>query len=134
MKILKDLLYKVNIDSVIGSTETLVNKIEFNSIQISEDDLFVVIIGNSMDGNKFIPHAIENGAKVVVCQIFPEIFVKDVTYIKVKDARESLSLLCNNFYDNPSQKLKLIGITGTNGKTTTANLMFQLFRSFDFQV
>ena len=134
MKILKDLLYKVNIDSVIGSTETPINKIEFNSLQISKDDLFVAIIGNRMDGNKFIPQAIENGAKVVVCQIFPEILVKDVTYIKVKDARESLSLLCNNFYDNPSQKLKLIGVTGTNGKTTTANLMFQLFRSFDFQV
>ena len=75
MKILKDLLYKVNIDSVIGSTETPVNKIEFNSLQISEDDLFVAIIGNRTDGNKFIPQAIKNGAKVVVCQIFPEILV-----------------------------------------------------------
>ena len=134
MKILRDILYKVNIDSVIGSTEISINKIEFNSLKIDNNDLFVAISGNQINGHQFISQVIEKGAKVILCELLPKEIVKHVTYVKVKDVRESLSLICNNFYGNPSKKLKLIGITGTNGKTTTANLMFQLFRMFNYKV
>lgn len=134
MKLLKDILYKVSIDSVVGSTEININKIELNSLKISKNDLFVAITGNNLDGKKFISMAIEKGAKVILCDELPiDISIK-ITYIKVKDVRESLALICANYYDNPSRKLKLIGITGTNGKTTTANLMFQLFSLFDYKV
>ncbi|MFL2666189.1 MAG: UDP-N-acetylmuramoyl-L-alanyl-D-glutamate--2,6-diaminopimelate ligase [Flavobacteriaceae bacterium] len=134
MKLLKDILYKVNINSVIGSTNIKINKIEFDSRKILENDLFVAIKGNNVDGNKFISQVIEKGAKVVLCQEIPEDIKKGVTYVKVKDIRETLSLVCSNYYDNPSKKLKLIGITGTNGKTTTSNLMFQLFNLFNYKV
>jgi len=132
--LLKDILYKVNINSVIGSTSIKINKIEFDSRKILENDLFVAIKGNNVDGNKFISQVIEKGAKVVLCQEIPEDIKKGVTYVKVKDIRETLSLVCSNYYDNPSKKLKLVGITGTNGKTTTSNLMFQLFNLFNYKV
>lgn len=134
MKILTDILCNVRIESVLGSTEININKIEFNSSKISKNDLFVAVRGNYLDGNQFISEAINNGAKVILSGLLPKNISKKITYIKVKDVRESLGLICANFYDNPSKKLKLIGITGTNGKTTTANLMFQLFRLFDFKV
>ena len=134
MKLLKDILYKVSIDSVIGSTDININKIEFNSLKISKNDLFVAINGNRLDGNQFITQAIEKGAKVILCKKLPVNISKEITYVKVKDVRESLALICSNYYDNPSKKIKLIGITGTNGKTTTANLMFQLFGLFDYKV
>ena len=134
MKLLKDILYKVSIDSVIGSTEININKIEFNSLKISKNDLFVAINGNRLDGNQFIIQAIKKGAKVILCKKLPVNISKEITYVKVKDVRESLALICSNYYDNPSKKIKLIGITGTNGKTTTANLMFQLFGLFDYKV
>ncbi|MBT6169397.1 MAG: UDP-N-acetylmuramoyl-L-alanyl-D-glutamate--2,6-diaminopimelate ligase [Flavobacteriaceae bacterium] len=134
MKLLKDILYKVNINSVIGSTNIKINKIEFDSREILDNDLFVAIRGNNIDGNQFIPRAIEKGAKVVLCQKIPKEIVKGVTYVKVKDIRETLALVCSNYYNNPSKKIKLIGITGTNGKTTTSNLMFQLFKLFNYKV
>ena len=134
MMLLKDILYKVNINSVIGSTNIKINKIEFDSRKILENDLFVAIKGNNVDGNKFISQVIKKGAKVILCQQIPEDIKKGVTYVKVKDIRETLSLVCSNYYDNPSKKLKLIGITGTNGKTTTSNLMFQLFNLFNYKV
>ena len=134
MKLLKDILYKVSIETVIGSTEININKIEFNSPKICKNDLFVAINGNLLDGNQFVSESIERGAKVVLCEQFPKNILKNITYIRVKDTRESLALICANYYDNPSKKLKLIGITGTNGKTTTANLMFQLFRMFNYKV
>ena len=134
MKLLKDILYKVSIETVIGSTEININKIEFNSSKICKNDLFVAISGNLLDGNQFVSESIERGAKVILCEEFPKNILKKITYIRVKDARESLALICANYYDNPSKKLKLIGITGTNGKTTTANLMFQLFGLFNYKV
>ena len=127
MKLLKDILYKVNIVSVIGSTDLNFNKIEFNSRSISENDLFIAIKGNDLDGNFYIPQAIDNGAKIILCESSPKIIVKGISYVIIKDSRQSLAIISSNFYNNPSSKLKLIGITGTNGKTTTSTLMHQLF-------
>ena len=127
MKLLKDILYKVNIVSVIGSTDLNFNKIEFNSRSISKNDLFIAIKGNDLDGNFYISQAIDNGAKIILCESSPKIIVKGISYVIIKDSRQSLAIISSNFYNNPSSKLKLIGITGTNGKTTTSILMHQLF-------
>jgi len=134
MKILKDILYKVGIESTVGSTDVKINKIEFNSSKVLKNDLFVAIKGNLFNGNHFITDAISRGSKVIVCEDYPKNILKKITYIKVRDVRESLALICTNYYGNPSKKLKLVGITGTNGKTTTANLMFQLFGLLKYKV
>ena len=134
MKLLKDILYGVNLVSVTGNTNINIKKIEFDSRKVTNKSLFVAIDGNSEDGNKYIISAIENGAKAIVSESIPKKYENSVTYIQVKNSRESLALISSNFYDNPSGKLKLVGITGTNGKTTTATLMFQLFKLFNRKV
>ena len=129
MKLLKDILYKVEIQSVIGNTDIEINKIEFNSKKIIQNDLFIAIKGYKSDGNSFISNAISNGANAIICNSVPSQITKDVTYIIVFDSRKTLSLISSNYYDNPSQKIKLIGVTGTNGKTSCTTLMYQLFKS-----
>lgn len=134
MIILKDILYKVAIEVVKGSTEMAINKIEFDSRKVEENDVFVAIRGTVSDGHDFIEKAINLGAVVIVCETLPEITVTGVTYIQVKDTNSALAFLASNFYGNPSQKIKLIGITGTNGKTTIASLLYQLFKKAGHKV
>ena len=134
MKLLKDILYKVEIQSVIGNTDININKIEFNSKKILKNDLFIAIKGYKSDGNSFISNAILNGSKAIICNSVPSQITKDVTYIIVIDSRKTLALISSNYYDNPSQKIKLIGVTGTNGKTSSTTLMYQLFKSFNKKV
>jgi UDP-N-acetylmuramoyl-L-alanyl-D-glutamate--2,6-diaminopimelate ligase len=131
---LKDILYKVTIQSVIGITSKNVNKIEYNSNKIENGNLFVAIIGNTIDGHDFISSAIKNGASAIICQKIPKETVKDITYIMVDDSRKALALICSNFFNNPSAKLKLVGITGTNGKTSCSTLLFQLFKKLNKKV
>jgi UDP-N-acetylmuramoyl-L-alanyl-D-glutamate--2,6-diaminopimelate ligase len=132
--ILKDILYKVAIEAVKGSTEIAVDKIEFDSRKIQENDVFVAIRGTVSNGHDFIEKAINLGATTIVCDTFPEVIVTGITYVKVKDTNAALAFMASNFYDNPSSKLKLIGITGTNGKTTIASLLYQLFSKAGFKV
>lgn len=134
MIILKDILYKVAIEVVKGSTEMTINKIEFDSRKIIENDVFVAIRGTVSNGHDFIEKAINLGATVIVCDTLPEVIVTGVTYIQVKDTNTALAFLSANFYGNPSQNLKLIGITGTNGKTTIASLLYQLFQKAGYKV
>ena len=134
MKKLKDLLYKVAIELVKGSTETSVNKIEFDSRKIADADVFVAIKGTLSDGHHFIEKAIQRGATAVVCEDFPTEIHSGITYIQVKDTNSALAMMANNFYENPSEKLKLIGITGTNGKTTIASLLYQLYKKAGYKV
>ena len=134
MKLLKDILYGLNLVSVTGNTNIGIKKIEFDSRKISNDNLFIAINGYNEDGNKFIINAIENGAKAIICESVPQKIDNGVTFVQVKDCRQSLALVSSNFYENPSSKLNLIGITGTNGKTTTATLMFQLFKLLNKKV
>ncbi|MCZ8198013.1 MAG: UDP-N-acetylmuramoyl-L-alanyl-D-glutamate--2,6-diaminopimelate ligase [Flavobacterium sp.] len=134
MNLLKDILYKVAIEAVNGSTEIPVNKIEFDSRKIQENDVFVAIRGTVSDGHDFIEKAINLGATTVVCDTFPTIIVTGITYVKVKDTNAALAFMATNFYDNPSAKLKLVGITGTNGKTTVASLLYQLFKKAGYKV
>jgi UDP-N-acetylmuramoyl-L-alanyl-D-glutamate--2,6-diaminopimelate ligase len=131
---LKDLLYKVAIESVKGSTDIVINKIEFDSRKIQDNDVFVAIRGTVSNGHDFIETAINNGATIIVCDTLPEIIVTGVTYIEVKDTNEALAFIAANYYENPSRNLKLVGITGTNGKTTIASLLYQLFKKAGYKV
>ena len=134
MKLLKDILYKVSIQSVVGNTNVGINKIKFDSNKINKGDLFVAIRGTKNDGNKYISHAISNGASVIISEILPEITNKELTYIIVSDSRKALALISSNYYKNPSKKLKLIGVTGTNGKTSITSLLYDLFKKLNKKV
>lgn len=134
MKILKDILYKVAIESVTGSTEIDIHKIDFDSRKIEANDVFVAIRGSLSDGHDYIEKAIQLGAVAVICDTLPEHVEKGVTYIKVKDTNTALAFMAANYFENPSEKLKLVGVTGTNGKTTIASLLFQLFQKAGFKV
>lgn len=134
MKILKDILYKVAIESVTGSTEIAIYKIDFDSRKIEENDVFVAIRGTLSDGHDYIEKAIQLGAVAIICDALPENIEKGITYIKVKDTNSALAFMAANYFGNPSEKLKLVGVTGTNGKTTIASLLFQLFQKAGFKV
>ena len=134
MIVLKDLLYKVAIESVHGTTETPVNKIEFDSRKIEENDVFVAIRGTISNGHDFIEKAINLGSIAIVCDTLPETIVTGITYIKVKDTNSALAFMASNYYENPSKNLQLVGITGTNGKTTIASLLYQLFKKAGYKV
>lgn len=111
-----------------------INKIEFDSRKVEENDVFVAIRGTVSNGHDFIEKAINLGATAIVCDTLPEVIVTGVTYIQVKDTNTALAYLATNFYNNPSQNLKLVGITGTNGKTTIASLLYQLFQKAGYKV
>lgn len=133
MKKLKDILYKVSIEEVVGSTEIEINSIHFDSRKVESNDLFVAQKGVTVDGHLFIDKAISLGAKVIVCEEIKNV-VDSVTYIKVKDSNSALAIIASNYFENPSSHLKLIGVTGTNGKTTIASLLYQLFKKAGFKV
>lgn len=134
MKYLKDILYKVNINSVTGSTDIPVNNIHFDSRKVSLDDVFVAIKGTASNGHDFMTKSVESGAIVVICEEMPEQIINGVTYIKVEDSHTALAVMASNFYGNPSKNLRLVGITGTNGKTTIATLLHQLFKKAGYIV
>lgn len=134
MKILKDILYKVAIEAVNGSTEIAINKMDFDSRKIEKNDVFIAIRGSISDGHDYIEKAIQQGAVAIICETFPETIVKGTTYIQVKDTNKALAFMAANYYDNPSRNLKLVGITGTNGKTTVASLLYQLFKKAGYKV
>ena len=134
MIILKDILYKVAIEAVKGSTDMCINKIEFDSRKVQEKDVFVAIRGTVSNGHDFIEKAIIFGAIAIVCDTLPDVIATGVTYILVKDTNTALAFLAANFYGNPSQNLRLVGITGTNGKTTIASLLYQLFQKAGYKV
>jgi UDP-N-acetylmuramoyl-L-alanyl-D-glutamate--2,6-diaminopimelate ligase len=131
--VLKDILYKVAIEAVKGSTDITINQMDFDSRKIVANDVFVAIRGTLSDGHEFIEKAIASGATAVVCDTFPENIIAGITYIQVRDTNKALAFLAANFYGNPSQNLQLIGITGTNGKTTVASLLYQLFKKAGFK-
>ncbi|UUF16345.1 MULTISPECIES: UDP-N-acetylmuramoyl-L-alanyl-D-glutamate--2,6-diaminopimelate ligase [Flavobacterium] len=134
MKILKDILYKVAIESVAGSTEVGIQKIEFDSRKVESNDIFVAIRGSLSDGHDYIEKAVQLGAKAIICDTLPQNIEKEVTYIQVKDTNTALAFIAANYFEDPSSKLKLVGVTGTNGKTTIASLLFQLFQKAGFKV
>src|SRR6185436_857328 len=131
--LLKDILYKAGIVDIIGKTNVDVSSVCFNSSQVTDRDLFVAVKGTQSDGHKYIADAIDKGALVIVCETIPDNKSENITYVKVKDSSIALAFICANFYNNPSEKLKLTGVTGTNGKTTIATLLFNLFRNTGYK-
>jgi UDP-N-acetylmuramoyl-L-alanyl-D-glutamate--2,6-diaminopimelate ligase len=134
VRILKDIVYKVAIEAVKGSTEIAIGKIDFDSRKMELNDVFVAIRGTISDGHDFIAKAIELGATAIICDTLPEILEVGVTYIQVKDTNSALAIMAANYFDNPSYKLKLVGVTGTNGKTTIASLLYQLYKKAGYKV
>lgn len=128
MILLKDILYKVTIESVIGSTSVAINNLEFDSRNVSLNDVFVAIKGTISDGHQFIKKAANQGALAIICERLPENIVNGITYVQVSDSHKALAIMAANYYGNPSEDLRLIGITGTNGKTTVSTLLYQLFK------
>lgn len=132
MKAIKDILYKVAIEEIKGSTDISVNALAFDSRKVATGTLFIATAGTQVDGHQFIDTAIENGAVAIVCERFPEKIHSAISYVRVKNSAAALGHIAANFYGNPSAQLKLVGITGTNGKTTCATLLFNLFRELGY--
>ena len=132
MKLLSDILYKVSLKSVSGKMNLPVADIQFDSRKVTASSLFVALVGSASNGHDFISQVVLNGVKMVVCENMPAVLESDVTYVQVADSAEALGIMASNFYDNPSSKLTLVGVTGTNGKTTTVTLLFDLFRELGY--
>ena len=128
MKILREILNRVNIINSVGDTSIKICDIKCNSSNINENDIFIAIAGSQVDGHDYIESAISSGATCIVHDKNLENIKDGVTYIFVKCSREAISIIASNFYSNPSTKLNLIGITGTNGKTTVSTLLYELFK------
>lgn len=134
MIVLKDILYKVSIEAVVGDTTVAINSIHFDSRKVGFNDVFVAVKGTASDGHEFIEQAADKGALAIVCEEMPDNPVNGITYIQVQDSKKALAVMAANYYENPSQNLKLVGVTGTNGKTTVASLLYQLFSKAGFKV
>ena len=130
MKELKEILFGVNIDSVYGDTNLSISGISFDSRQIKQNNIFIAIKGYDLDGHNYIDQSINNGAIVVVCESLPKTINKyEIVFIKVKCSKIALYTISSNLYGNPSSKIDLIGVTGTNGKTTITSLLYKLFNN-----
>ena len=132
MHILQDILYKVHLLEVVGATDIAVSSIAIDSRKVIKGTAFLAIKGVAQDGHDYISKAIELGAKVIVCENMPALLVDGVTYIKVANTQEAVAYMAHQFYDAPSTKIKLVGVTGTNGKTTIATLLFKLFSELGY--
>ena len=129
MKKLKEILYKVAIERVSGLTSGSVTDIAVDSRQVIKNCIFVAVNGGDMDGHDYINEAIASGASSIVCEQLPKVLNQEVVYIQVNDSRAALGYMAANFHNTPSSQLHLVGITGTNGKTTVATLLFDLFNN-----
>ncbi len=131
---LKDILYKVSLEKVVGNTAVAFRELQFDSRKVGLDDVFVAINGTQSDGHQFIKKAIDQGALAVVCQQMPKEIINGITYLQVQDTQQALAIMASHFYGNPSAELQLVGVTGTNGKTTIATLLYTLFTSAGYKV
>ncbi|MCK0110429.1 UDP-N-acetylmuramoyl-L-alanyl-D-glutamate--2,6-diaminopimelate ligase [Flavobacteriaceae bacterium S0825] len=131
---LKNILYKVTLDAVVGDTSVSINSIQFDSRKVSKNDVFVAVKGSVVDGHDFIEQVIEKGANTIICEQIPDMTIEGVTYVKVDNSSKALAIMASNYYGVPSENLKLVGVTGTNGKTTIASLLYQLFKKAGYKV
>lgn len=134
MRPLQDILYKINLQTVIGHTDIPVLSVEIDSRRIQKGSCFIAVKGVAGDGHLFISDAIASGAVAIVCENLPAETVPHVTYVQTNDAAKAAGMICHAFYGYPTQSLKLVGITGTNGKTTVATVLFNLCRELGISV
>ena len=133
MILLKDILYKVPLKATSGDMNIPIEKVRFDSRKVSEGDLFVAVKGTQVDGHEYIRAAIEKGASAIICEHEIE-RIENITVVQTENSSKALGIIASNYYGNPSSKLKLVGITGTNGKTTTVFLLYSLFRKLGYNV
>jgi len=133
MIFLKDILYRVPIEKTIGNTAVAIHNLEFDSRKVELNDVFIAIEGTLSDGHGFIKMATEKGALAIICETLPELIINGITYVQVADSKKALALMASNYYGNPSESLKIIGVTGTNGKTTVTSLLYDLFKAAGFE-
>lgn len=134
MKELKDILFGVSIEQTYGSIDKQISALAYDSREVVLDALFVAIKGDAVDGHAYIEVAIKQGATVVLVEDEGTYDTTEITYVRVNDTRIALAVMAANYYDHPSRKLDLIGITGTNGKTTIASLCYELFAAMGYAV
>ncbi len=134
MKNINDILAAIEIVESLGSTNPVIKNIVFDSRLVEQGSLFVAVLGTHVDGHRFIQKAIESGAVAIVCEEYPENISPEINYIKVNNSQRAMGLLVAEFFDHPSEKLKLVGVTGTNGKTTIASMLFKLFGNLGYKV
>ncbi len=130
---LQDILYRVHLKQVKGSTDITVSGIQIDSRKLEASNVFVAIKGASSDGHMFIEKAIASGATAIVCETMPSSLQEGITYLQVADSQEAVAYMAHQFYDEPSLKIKLVGVTGTNGKTTIATVLFKLFTRLGYK-
>lgn len=130
---LRDILKNIEILARDGSDELAIDGVQFDSRRVAKNDLFLAIRGTQVDGHRFIKQAIEKGASAVICERFPAVIPVNTTVVKVRSSDAALGIAASNFYGTPSRHLKLLGVTGTNGKTTTATSLFRLFQSLGYK-
>ena len=133
MELLKDILYKVKLLSSVGDVNSEIQGICFDSRQVVNGSLFVAVKGTQVDGHAYIEQALGQGATAIVCETLPDSLKEGIAYIQTENSAEALGIISSNFYDNPSTKLKLVGVTGTNGKTTVVTLLHRLFTAMGYQ-
>ena len=131
--ILQDILYKVSIRSVKGNTNINIDGLQIDSRKVKLAGCFIALKGTKTNGDEFIESAIEKGAVAIVCEVLPSVIKDDITYVQVDNAAEAAGYMSHNFYGEPSLKLKLVGVTGTNGKTTIATLLWKLFTALGYK-
>jgi len=132
MKELQSILFGVALREVVGSTKQLVNDIQIDSRKVTPASVFVAISGVQVDGHDFIETAIKNGATVIVCEKLPGVIIAGIAYLMVANTSIAVAIMAHQFYNEPANKIKLVGVTGTNGKTTVATLLFKLFKGLGY--
>lgn len=134
MKTLSEIIQQIAVQETIGSLEKPISALQIDSRRINSGDCFIAIKGTQADGHQFTSTAVQQGAVAIICEVLPKDLLPHVTYIKVLNSSKALGILASNFYDRPSTHLKIVGITGTNGKTSTATLLFRLFKKLGHSV
>ena len=133
MKKLSELLSATTVGELLGDSETAIHGLTYDSRAVGAGDCFFAVPGTLRDGHDFIPAAVGAGAAAIVCERIPEMPAPGVAYVRVPDAAGAMADMAAAFYDHPSRELRLVGITGTNGKTTTATLLYDLVRALGYR-
>ena len=132
--LLLDIIKGIRVEEIVGDTQRDITDVHIDSRRITKDNLFVAMRGTQVDGHQYIPGAIERGATAIVCEQLPESLAEGITYVRVADSEKAVGPIATAFNDNPTEKVRLIGVTGTNGKTTIATLLYDMFRAMGYKV